>query len=59
MDPKTVSDFIIWGMTEFPAKKYAIIFWDHGSGVNGFGRDILFNNDTLTLDEINTNVLIF
>jgi hypothetical protein len=53
-DPKTVSDFIIWGMTEFPAKKYAIIFWDHGSGINGFGRDILFNNDTLNLGEINT-----
>jgi hypothetical protein len=51
-DPRTLSNFIIWGMSEFPAKKYAIILWDHGSGINGFGGDLLFENDRLTLDEI-------
>jgi hypothetical protein len=51
-NPNTLSDFIIWGVTNFPAKKYAIILWDHGSGLNGFGRDIIFKNDTLTPIEL-------
>ena len=51
-NPNTLSDFIIWGITNFPAKKYAIILWDHGSGLNGFGQDIIFNNDILTPIEL-------
>lgn len=46
-EPNTLSDFIKWGISEFPAKKYAIILWDHGSGIHGFGKDINFNNDEL------------
>jgi Clostripain family len=51
-NPKTLSDFIVWGMSSFPAKKYAIILWDHGSGLNGFGQDLVFNNDILTPNEL-------
>ena len=51
-DPHTLSDFIRWGASNFPAKKYAIILWDHGSGINGFGGDLVFNNDQLTVDEL-------
>ena len=51
-DPRILSDFIIWGLSEFPAKRYSLIFWDHGSGINGFGKDISFNNDVLSLDEL-------
>lgn len=47
-DPNTLSSFIKWGELEFPAKKYAIILWDHGGGLNGFGKDLIFNNDILT-----------
>jgi len=43
----TLSDFIKWGMSEYPAKKYAIILWDHGSGINGFGKDVNFFGDIL------------
>jgi hypothetical protein len=50
--PDTLSDFIKWGVSNFPAKKYAIIFWDHGSGINGFGKDINFFNDGLTPSEL-------
>jgi hypothetical protein len=39
-DRGTLSDFIKWGVLEFPAKKYAIILWDHGGGLNGFGKDL-------------------
>ncbi len=48
----TLSDFINWGVSEFPAKKYAIIFWDHGSGIHGFGKDVNFNNDALSPSEL-------
>jgi hypothetical protein len=51
-DERILSNFIIWGMSEFPAKKYAIILWGHGSGINGFGGDLIFDNDRLTLREI-------
>ncbi len=50
--PQTLSDFIKWGISQFPAKKYSIILWDHGSGLNGFGKDIMFNNDILTPIEL-------
>src|SRR5215207_597855 len=52
-DPKTLSDFIVWGISKYPAKKYAIIFWDHGSGINGFGGELQFKNDILRGAEIN------
>ncbi len=48
---RTLSEFITWGISKFPAKNYAIFFWDHGSGVNGFGNDLSFN-DTLTPYEL-------
>ena len=48
---KTLADFVQWGAKEFPAERYAIILWDHGAGLFGFGYDDI-HNDTLTLDEI-------
>lgn len=27
-----LADFIIWGMSQYPAKRYCVILWDHGSG---------------------------
>lgn len=51
-EPETLSNFINWSMTYFHAKKYIIIFWDHGSGLSGFGEDIIFNNDVLNPVEL-------
>jgi hypothetical protein len=31
-DPATLTDFINWGTTNYPANHYAVILWDHGSG---------------------------
>lgn len=31
-EASTLSDFISWGAKNYPAKKYAIDFWNHGSG---------------------------
>ena len=39
-DPATLSSFIKWGGKNYPADRYALIFWDHGGGsVTGYGYD--------------------
>lgn len=30
--PQSLENFIRWGMTAYPAKRYALIIWDHGQG---------------------------
>lgn len=34
--PQTLIDFASWTMSSFPADKYSIILWDHGSGWKKF-----------------------
>lgn len=37
---ETLSNFIKWGASNYPANRYILIFWDHGGGpVYGFGYD--------------------
>lgn len=31
-DPRTLTDFVTWGMTNYPANHYAVILWNHGDG---------------------------
>jgi len=31
-DQETLVDFLEWGMRNYPAEKYFVILWDHGSG---------------------------
>lgn len=39
-DPATLAAFLEWGATNYPAKHYILVLWDHGGGVNGgFGTD--------------------
>ncbi len=33
-DPTTLSNFIAWGKTRYPADHYALVVWNHGSGWN-------------------------
>ncbi|MFZ7132364.1 MAG: clostripain-related cysteine peptidase [Eubacteriales bacterium] len=50
---ETLKDFITWGIEKYPAKKYALILWNHGGGaISGFGYDEKFNYDTLLLVEL-------
>ncbi|MCT4621661.1 MAG: clostripain-related cysteine peptidase [Marinisporobacter sp.] len=51
--PETLQNFIEWGMMNYPAEKYALVFWNHGAGsVIGYGVDELHNFDGLTLNEL-------
>lgn len=38
-DPKTLSDFITWGIKSFPAERYMLIIADHGKGWEGMIED--------------------
>ena len=49
----TLRDFVTWGFENYRAQKYGLILWDHGSGsINGVAFDELFDNDSLSLQEI-------
>ena len=38
--PSTLTDFIKYGVSSFPADRYELILWDHGGGsVSGYGYD--------------------
>jgi len=54
-DPATLSDFIKWGTTNYPADRYFLVLWDHGGGsLMGYAHDEFYPNDTMTVDEIST-----
>lgn len=51
--PATLSDFIRWGVQTCPAKKYALVLWDHGGGAKtGLFIDELFDGDIMYLYEL-------
>lgn len=51
--PDTLADFIEVGITNFPAKNYGVVLWNHGAGWPGMGPDETDGNDILDLAEIN------
>lgn len=40
-DYKSLIDFIQWSVKTFPAKKYAVIVWNHGMGWHGVPKDTM------------------
>ncbi len=40
-------DFVKWAATSYPAKKYCLIIWDHGGGINGASYDESSGDDAL------------
>jgi len=52
-DAAPLADFLTYAYETYPADNYALILWDHGMGpVIGYGKDILFDDDALTLIEM-------
>jgi hypothetical protein len=52
-DPETLTDFLIWSISNFPAKKHALILSDHGAGWQGGWNDDAPNEGSaLSVDEI-------
>ncbi len=50
-DPKVLTDFLSWTVTAAPANNYAVILWNHGSGLDGSNFDDE-SKDHLTMSEI-------
>lgn len=52
-ESETLSDFLTWGVKNFPAEKNMVLLWNHGSGsVNGVMADEIYDLDTLMLNEL-------
>lgn len=51
-DPRTLADFAAWGIARYPARHYALIFWDHGAAWPGVANDDSSDGDLLTLPEL-------
>ena len=50
----TLTEFIDYCETNFPANRYALIMWDHGGGSTaGYGYDEQFPNTAMALDVFN------
>ena len=56
-DAGTLSDFLSYAISAAPAKRYILVFWDHGGGpVFGLCNDQNFNDDSLSLAELRTGL---
>lgn len=52
-DPNTLTDFLDFCNTNYPADRRAVFFWNHGGGsVSGAAFDELYNNDSIRLSEL-------
>lgn len=57
-DAQTLSDFLNWGIENYPADKMGVVFWNHGGGsISGVCFDELSDNDSLSLRELDTALL--
>jgi len=58
-DPQTLIDFTTWAVTEYPAKKYLLVIWNHGGGFRSptyTAKDIAWDDtsggDRITIPEL-------
>lgn len=57
-DPEVLSDFLTWGIENFPAEKMGLILWDHGAGsISGVCFDEINDYNALSLSELNGALL--
>lgn len=54
-DAGTLTEFLKWGVENYPAAKMGLIFWNHGGGsISGVCFDERYDNDSLSLSEIDS-----
>jgi hypothetical protein len=55
-DPAVFNDFVVWSVENYPARNYALVYWDHGGGFRGVCWDETVPGsdtyDSLNLTEI-------
>lgn len=52
-DPNTLQDFITWAKAHYPANRYALILWNHGSGFRSRISQLISRN--IVWDDTNGN----
>ena len=53
--PQLVTDFINFGTNNYPAQSTALVFWNHGNDIRGYGHDEN-SNKALTLPQIQSSI---
>lgn len=54
----TLENFLDWGVTNYPAKNFLVVLWDHGGGVNvGVGPDDVTSGSILSVPSITQALL--
>lgn len=54
-DPRTLSNFLIWGLGRYPADAYMVVIWGHGNGFRNVRKDVLpddLSGSSLDIPEI-------
>lgn len=51
-DPQTLVDFVVWGVQTYPAERYALVLWDHGSSWAGIAFDDTDGEDGIMMPEL-------
>ncbi len=51
-DQQTLTDFLQYCNTNYPADHQGLIFWNHGGGISGFCNDENYAYDNITFDEM-------
>ena len=52
--PETLSSFVEWGLTKYPADKVGLILWNHGGAMQGVCYDENYNDDNLLNSEVSS-----
>ncbi len=56
-DPRELEDFTTWAMDEYPADHYALILWNHGSGIDGIcWEQSMEEEDVITIQELGSSL---
>jgi hypothetical protein len=45
--PEPLASFVAWGLRAFPARRTALVLWDHGGATQGFGWDVSNGDEPL------------
>ena len=57
-DPKSLSDFLKWGVETYPAQNMGLVFWNHGGGsISGVCFDETHDDSSLSLRDIDEALL--
>ena len=57
-DPDVLTDYLTWGLQNYPADNMGLILWNHGNGaIHGVCFDEQHDSDSLTLRELDSSLL--